>query len=412
MTELGTATTQVDVAPASPSSETAPLLLGHSHAFCRLREHVARVASADAPVLLRGERGSGKALLACAIHRASGRAGEPFVRVSCADTPETLLETELFGCVKGAVVGASCDRHGVLDMAHGGSIFLEDIDQASPRTQSLLVRFLETGDVHKVGAFGAGTPADVRVLASVTTRAVLARSEWTGGLRADLRAYFMGAELNMPALRERRGDIPILADYFARAAAGRLALPVATFSPQAHNALEAYSWPGNVSELKQVVKRVVAEARFRDVRAEDLPVGIRPRLLLAARASRGRRSVADDLFARLVTGGESFWTCVYPLFMRREITRMHVREIVRRGRDLARDDEHLLSLFNMRAAADHRRFERFLKRYACDLPSFDAATGQMPRTQHQSDRSRPNSDQTPDPDEARSTQHIDRQEVN
>lgn len=393
MTEPGIAAAHVDFSPESTRSETAPLLLGHSQPFCRLREQIARVAAADEPVLLHGECGAGRALLARAIHRASARHKEPFVVLPCAGIPETLLETELFGCVKGAVVGASCDRHGVLDMAHGGSVYLEDIDQMSPRTQSLLVRFMETGEVHKIGAFGPGTPADVRIVASFTSRAGSGKSQTSGMLRADLRALFMGGEVHVPALRERRDDIPILADYFARSAAARLGLPVTTFTPQAHSALEAYSWPGNVSELKQVVERVVADARFHEVRAEDLPVGIRPRLMLAARASRGRRSVAEVLLARIVKGGESFWSCVYPQFMRREITRMDVREVVRRGLDAVRGSQDgLVRLFNM-PAADRVRFERFLKRYQCEWSYSDPSTSDSKSRAVASDKSLPDTEQ-------------------
>ena len=377
MTEKGIAAARVEVTADSTPGVMPAVLLGHSHAFCRLRESLSRVVAGEGPVLLRGERGAGRALVARAIHLSSTRARGPFMVVSCAGTPETLIETELFGCVKGAVVGASRDRLGLLDAAHGGSLFLEDLDQMSPRTQSLLVRFLETGEVYKVGALGTGTPADVRILASVTVSAGSDHGQGPGVIRADLRSHFMAAELAVPALRERPDDIPILADYFARAAAGRMGLPLTTFTSQAHSALESYTWPGNVAELKRVVERLVADARFGEVRAEDLPVGIRPRLLLAAGARR-RRTVAESLFRRLVAGGESFWTCVYPLFMRREITRMDVRDLVRRGMESVEgSEEALMRLFNM-PLADRSRFDRFLRRYQCEAVSSPGQSSDRP----------------------------------
>ncbi|MEZ5287608.1 MAG: sigma 54-interacting transcriptional regulator [Vicinamibacterales bacterium] len=351
---------QVDGASDSLRGETVPLLLGHSRAFCRLRDQITRVAAGDGPVLLRGERGAGRALAARAIHRAGLRAPGPFAAISCAGHHESLLETDLFGCA----AGTSGDHRGLLEQAHGGSILLEDIDQMSPRTQSLLVRFLETGEVHRVGEPGPGTPVDVRVFASTHSRTGSGRVA-AGVLRTDLRAHFLGGELTVPALRERRDDIPILADFFARATAERLRLPVTTFTPEAHGALEAYSWPGNIIELKHVVERVLVTARIGQVRAEDLPVGIRPRLRLASHSLAGRRTVAEILMARLVTGGENFWTCVHPLFMRREITRTDVRDLIWMGLRMARGDEAaLVALFN-RPSGDRRKVRTFLRRYGC-----------------------------------------------
>jgi DNA-binding NtrC family response regulator len=368
---------QLEFTTESTRREHQLLVLGHSQAFRRLQEALVRLGHVNRPVLLRGEEGVGREHIARSIHRAGSRARQPLVVVSCGSYPETLLETELFGCLKGAVVGASSDRHGVLDIAHGGSVYLEDVDQIGPRVQALLVGFLETGDVRKVGAFGPGTPSDVRVIASITSRPGTSRPAGAGALRPDLLAAFIGGELTVPPLRERRNDIPVLADYFARVTTARMNLPVATFSPQAHTALEAYSWPGNVGQLRRVVERVVKHARSGEIAAEDLPVGIRPRLRLAAQGAGGRRSVAEVLLARLLTGGESFWACVYPLFLRREITRMDVRELVGRGRELASGcQDGLVRLFNM-PTQDRARFERFLRRYNCEVAGIAPPSGSL-----------------------------------
>lgn len=356
-----------DCVPEPDTPSVLPPLIGHSAAFSRVRHDIACLAATDAPAVISGEPGTGKSLLARAVHAASGRASGPFVAVPCARLPETLLETELFGCVKGSVVGASSDRMGVLDIAHGGTVLLEDVEEMTPRTQGLLLRFLESGEVHRVGTFGAGTPSDVRILA--TTSARLDARVGEGLFREELRSCLGASEMFAPSLRERRDDIPVLVDYFARVAITGSDRRAVTFTLEAHNALESYSWPGNVRELRQVVERLVMSARSEVIGAEDLPVGIRPRRP-GARAARQRRlTVGEDLFMRLVQSGESFWSAVYPMFMQREITRTDVRDLVRRGLDAARGNyATLVRLLNM-PASDQRKFISFLRRYGCELTS-------------------------------------------
>ncbi len=287
--------------------------------------------------------------------------------VSCGDVPETLLETELFGCVKGSVVGASSDRAGVLDLAHGGTVLLEDIDEMPVRTQGLLARFLESGEVHRVGALGAGMPADVRIVAS--TSATARERVAQGSFREELLAQFAGHTLAIPPLRERRDDIPILADYFAAVHCAAAGKPMVTFAPDALQALIEFSWPGNVRQLRSVIEHLAGNTRSFVIVADELPVGIRPRRTAPPRRGRERRrAVGEELFVRLVANGESFWSCVYPLFMEREITRTDVRDLVRRGLDVARgNSETLMRLFNM-PASDHKRFVSFLRKYDCQFP--------------------------------------------
>jgi len=352
--------------PAPDTPSVLPPLIGHSAVFSRVRHDIACLAATDAPAVICGEPGTGKSLLARAVHAASSRASGPFVAVPCARLPETLIETELFGCVKGAVVGASSDRIGVLDVAHGGTVLLEDVEEMTPRTQGLLLRFLESGEVNRVGTFGAGTPSDVRVLVSTSARLDARVRE--GTFRDELRSCLATRQLVAPSLRERKDDIPVLVDYFARVAITGNGQHTVTFTLEAHNALEAYPWPGNVRELRSVVERLVASARSELIGAEDLPVGIRPRRPGAAKASRARRrTVGEDLFMRLVQSGESFWSAVYPMFMQREITRTDVRDLVRRGLEAARGNySTLVRLLNM-PASDQRKFVGFLRRYGCEL---------------------------------------------
>ena len=321
----------------------------------------------DAPILVTGEPGSGRFLLARALHHASTRRAEPLVTVSCGELPETLLETELFGCLKGSVVGASSDRSGALDLAHGGTVVLEDVDEMPLRTQGLLARFLESGEVKRVGSFGGGMQADVRVVA--TSSATLRDRVAQGRFREELWSRFAGTTLAIPALRERRDDIPILVDHFAAehcAAAGK---PPVMFAPDALQALMEFSWPGNVRELRRVIERLAGSARSLVIVANELPVGIRPRRTAVLRRGRDRRrAVGEELFMRLVTNGENFWSCVYPLFMEREITRTDVRDLVRRGLEVARgNSQTLVRLFNM-PPADHKRFVGFLRKYDCQAP--------------------------------------------
>ena len=367
MSETGTAAARLTESVARPPANDTPLLIGHSPVFSRLREEVDRVASVDAPTLVMGEPGSGRSLLARALHQASVRRDEPLVVLSCGDMPETLLETELFGCLKGSVVGASSDRAGVLDLAHGGTVLLEDLDEMPLRTQGLLARFIESGEVKRVGTFGGGMPADVRVVAS--TSATLRDRVAQGRFREELWSQFAGSTLAIPALRERRDDIPILIDYFAAVHCAAVGKPEVIFAPDALQALMEFSWPGNVRELRSVIERLVGNARSLVIVADELPVGIRPRRTGALRRGRERRrAVGEELFVRLITNGESFWSCVYPLFMEREITRTDVRDLVRRGLEVARgNSKTLVRLFNM-PAADHKRFVGFLRKYDCQLP--------------------------------------------
>jgi DNA-binding NtrC family response regulator len=365
MTETGYAAAQPIALPFdTPAPDGTDALIGHTPVFCRTREQIERIAALDAPVALTGEPGSGKTRLARAIHAGSDRVAGPFVTVSCRALPETPLEIDLFGCVKGAVVGASADRHGLLDTAHGGTVVLEDVDELSLHTQGLLLRFLETGEVRALGTLGAGTPSDVRILA--TSRVPLAGRVAAGTFRDDLRAALTQHAIAVPALRDRRPDVPVLVDYFARATASRLARPAASFTPEAHRALMAYSWPGNVGELRRVIERLSRSAEGLDVGPHDLPVGIRPRRAASARRRREpSATVAETLYQWLAASGESFWSVVYPLFMAREITRADLRELVRRGLQSADGDvPTLLRLLNM-PASDQRKFLAFLRKYDC-----------------------------------------------
>ncbi len=353
------------------TTDLFPKLVGQSPLLFEIKEEVARVARSDAKVLVTGESGAGKELVAEALHEASSRCNGPFVAVNCAGLPETLLESELFGYVKGSFTGAFRDKPGKLEVAHGGTVFLDEIGEMTLRMQGLLLRFLETGELQKVGAFGESKSVNVRVITATNRRL---RDMVTQGLfREDLFYRINVIQLVVPPLRERKEDIPLLVEHFVQQSVsnphsqGRASLE---FMPDAMTAMMDYAWPGNIRELRNVVERLVVNGRSGLVTVEELPPEIRSRQSMLARPIRERRrTVGDELFKRLVTDGENFWSTVYPLFMQREITRTNVRELIRKGLEDARGNYKIVvRMFNM-PPTDYKKFLNFLRKHDCQ-PSF------------------------------------------
>ena len=361
-------------------------LVGHSQAIADLRTEIDRVARSDAKVLITGESGVGKEIVARAIGAGSLRAKAAFVPVNCAGIPETLLESELFGHVKGSFTGAFRDRPGKLEMASNGTIFLDEIGEMTLRMQSLLLRFLETGEIQKVGAERAAVAANVRVI-TATNRNL--RELVTEGLfREDLFYRINVIHLVVPPLREHCEDIPVLIDHFMKnfvtdrqAASGGNGngngngnghgheTLVRGITPEAIATLSQYSWPGNVRQLENAIERLVVTGRQEMITVDDLPMEIRSPLQTGVRSRRERRrTVAEDLFKKLTNDQESFWTAVYPLYMNREITRGNVRDLVHKGLEEARGNYKIvMRLFNMEAG-DYKRFLNFLRKHDCQLP--------------------------------------------
>ena len=358
--------------PLIQPAATTGKIIGDHPLLQEVREEISRVAKADAKVLISGESGVGKELVAEALHTESSRAKAPFVAVNCAGLPETLLESELFGYVKGSFTGAYRDKPGKLEVAHGGTVFLDEIGEMTVRMQGLLLRFLETGELQKVGAFGESRPVNVRVITATNRR--LREMVMQGLFREDLFYRINVIQIIVPPLRERSSDVPVLVNHFARLGSvqhtnGHVRSPL-EFVPEAMTAMIEYPWPGNVRELRNVVERLVVNGRSGVVRLEDLPSEIRTRHGILARPTRERRrTVGDELFKRLVTDGESFWATVYPLFMQREITRNNVRELMRKGLEEARGNYKIVvRMFNM-PPEDYKKFLNFLRKHDCQ-PSF------------------------------------------
>ena len=343
-------------------------LIGSSTAISDLSQEIDRIARSDAKVLVTGESGVGKELVAHAIHQRSPRAQRTMVAVNCAGLPETLLESELFGHVKGSFTGAYRDKQGKLEMADGGTIFLDEIGEMTLRMQGLLLRFMETGELQKVGADRAAGRVNVRVIAATNRnlRDMIAE----GTFREDLFYRLNVIHLTVPPLRERREDIPGLISHFLAAFTKNNGTPVHGISAQAVELLSAYSWPGNVRELENVIERLVVTGRNETVAADDLPLEIRVQQQgVGLRPKRERRrTVADDLYKKLTEERESFWTAVYPLYMQREITRGNVRDLVRKGLEDARGNYKIVArMFNMESR-DYKRFLNFLRKHDCQLP--------------------------------------------
>nr|AHN98016.1 transcriptional regulator [uncultured bacterium lac193] len=347
--------------------EGSEQLIGSSSVIAELSQEIDRIARSDAKVLITGESGVGKELVAHAIHQRSPRAQRPMVAVNCAGLPETLLESELFGHVKGSFTGAYRDKQGKLEMADRGSIFLDEIGEMTLRMQGLLLRFMETGELQKVGADRIAGRVNVRVIAATNRNLRDMINE--GTFREDLFYRLNVIHLVVPPLRERRQDIPALIDYFMERFTRNNGHPVKFISPDANKLLCEYSWPGNVRELENVIERLVVTGRTESVMPDTLPMEIRSHQTIGLRPKRERRrTVADDLYKKLTEDRESFWTVVYPLYMQREITRGNVRDLVRKGLEDARGNYKIVArLFNMEQH-DYKRFLNFLRKHDCQLP--------------------------------------------
>jgi transcriptional regulator with PAS, ATPase and Fis domain len=346
--------------------DVATQIIGTSASIAEIRAEITRVARTDAKVLITGESGTGKEAAARQLFAQSHRADRAFVAVNCAGLPETLLESELFGHMRGSFTGAYRDKPGKLEIADGGTIFLDEIGEMTLRMQGLLLRFLETGEIQKVGAHRSGMRVNVRTLAA--TNRNLQQMIAEGTFREDLYYRLNVIHLVLPPLRDRKEDLPALVGHFLqRHAQGR---PPRTVSPEAMALLSSYHWPGNVRQLQNVIERMLIRMTGDVIMPDDVPHDIRLASQPGLPPTRERRrTVADDLYQKLTAEQESFWTTVYPLFMQREITRSAVRDVVRKGLVEARGSYKIVTrMFNMEER-DYKKFLNFLRKHHCQ-PSF------------------------------------------
>jgi two-component system response regulator PilR (NtrC family) len=264
-------------------------IIGKSPAIEKLKATIRTVAPTGSTVLIYGESGTGKELVARAVHACSTRSGEPFVSINCGAFPETLLESELFGYVKGAFTGASQNKRGLFEVASGGTIFLDEISEMSPSMQVKLLRVLQERSIRPVGGTQE-SPIDVRVIAA--TNKDLRDMVAAGTFREDLFYRVSVIPLNVPPLRERRDDIDLLAHHFLKKYATAAQKSILRIGEDSLRSLRSHEWPGNVRQLENTIERAVALETSEELRVE-LDVE-RPRARAAAASSNGHPHVSPD----------------------------------------------------------------------------------------------------------------------
>ncbi|AEF85553.1 Nif-specific regulatory protein [Treponema primitia ZAS-2] len=243
-------------------------IIGTSNPMRGVYEMLFRVAPSDATVLISGESGTGKELIAAEIHRLSKRVGAPLVKVNCAAIPESLIESELFGHEKGAFTGADKQRKGRFELAHKGTLFLDEVGELSPQVQVKLLRVLQERELERVGG-NSTIRVDVRLIAA--TNRNLEEEVKTGRFREDLYYRLNVFPVQIPPLRERKSDIVLLADYFAEKYADKNGKLIKRISTPAIDLLTSYSWPGNVRELENAIERAVILSKDQVIHSYDLP---------------------------------------------------------------------------------------------------------------------------------------------
>jgi transcriptional regulator with PAS, ATPase and Fis domain len=359
------------------------LLLGESPALVELRRDIQAAARTEAKVLVLGETGVGKEVVAQLIHAQSPRVTRPFVAVNCSGIPETLLESELFGHVRGSFTGAYRDKPGLVRQADHGTLFLDELGEMSLRMQAVLLRFAETGEIQPIGSDSVTGRTDVRLI-TATNRDL--RKQIEGGqFREDLYYRLNVIQIAVPPLRERGEDVVLLLRYYLQRASEAHRLPIPELTPEVEHLLTHYPWPGNIRELKNMTERLVVRAHNAPITIDDLPretrVEIAPAVSAVApvsadgssvRATGQRHAVrgtetADKLWQRLMAG-EDFWTVVHQPFKAHELTRDDLAALIDKGLQHTRGSYRaLLTTFGL-PASDYKRFHAFLYQQNCNLP--------------------------------------------
>jgi len=313
-----------------------------------------KVAGAEDTVLLTGETGTGKNLVAALIHQRSHRASGPFVAVNCPALPGSLVEYELFGVEKRVATEVDA-RPGKLETAHGGTLLLDEVGELDRSVQAKLLHFLDDKTVERIGG-RTSSRVDVRVLAA-TNRDLLAAVE-EGSFRLDLYHRLNTVEVALPPLRERREDIPALVEHFLTLGPR----PDLTVSPEALEKLSHHDFPGNVRELA----RIVARARLMTDGPVLLPESL-PDLAGAPEGQGGARSperAAEEMYERVVDGGESFWEVVHEPYLRRAVSGDAVRRMVARVYQTAgRSKREMARRFHITDFKEYRKLADFLRRH-------------------------------------------------
>jgi len=345
-------------------------LVGDNPNLRTLVDDIVAAAGSDAKVLITGESGVGKEVAAHLVHTRSRRARFPMTTINCAGVPDTLLESEFFGHARGSFTGAYHDRPGLLETADRGTVFLDEVGEMSLRMQGLLLRFLETGEIQRVGSNRTDRRVDVRIIAA--SNRLLEAEVGAKKFREDLFYRLNVVRLHIPPLRERLDDLPLLVAHFVEQFARQYNLPPISVASDLMDVLAQYSWPGNVRELKNVVERSIVRLRGTMITIADLPAEMRRIRALAAVSPASSpltpRRMSDELFDRMVAGGESFWAVAFEPFMSRDLTRRDLRELVARGlEETCGNYKVLAQLFHV-PPQDYKRFVALLRRHQCHVP--------------------------------------------
>ncbi|HUL58458.1 MAG TPA: sigma-54 dependent transcriptional regulator [Anaeromyxobacteraceae bacterium] len=323
-------------------------LVGNSPAIREVTRMIEAVAYSSTTVLVTGESGTGKELVARALHARSPRRSHPFVALNCGALTETLLESELFGHVKGAFTGAQRDQKGLFDAADGGTIFLDEIGDIPLSTQVRLLRVLQEGEIKRVGSADS-VRVDVRVIAA--THRDLPKLVKAGKFREDLFYRLNVINVPLPALRDRVEDIPLLAHHFLRRYAERLAKKVRTLAPEAIELLCGYRWPGNVRELENAVERAVVLCRGDSITPVDLPPAVTGR---TAPLVRDAPAAGDD----------AAWLSLSYAAAKEQALRRFEKSYVEA---LMRACDNNISAAARKAGMDRSNFKRVLRKYRTDV---------------------------------------------
>ena len=349
-----------------------PRLVGESAHIRAIQREIGAAVRSDAKVLITGETGVGKDVVARLIHQGSARSRAPLATLNCAGVADSLMESELFGHVRGSFTGAYRDKPGILEAAAHGTVFLDEVGEMSLRMQAALLRFLETGEIQRVGDDRVRGTVDVRVIAA--TNRELDPEIAGGAFRSDLYYRLNVLRIAVPPLRERKEDIPLLLDHFMGCYSLQPGAPVRRLSTEALALLVAYNWPGNIRQLKNVVERLAVSRCGATIEPDDLPPEMR--YTPCANALGGDDStgaaqlttVEADLLSRMLQGGESFWSVVHGPFMNHDLSRAHLKTIVAHGlRQTGGNYRMVVQLFNM-PAGHYRRFLGFLQKHQCQVP--------------------------------------------
>jgi two-component system, NtrC family, response regulator HydG len=350
-------------------SDPQLLLIGTTVVIRALNEQIDRAARSDAKVLITGESGTGKEVAARLIHERSRRRVYPLATINCAGIPDSLLESELFGYRRGSFTGATRNKPGLLEKAHGGTLFMDEVGEMSVRMQGMLLRFLETGEIQPIGSESLGRRVeDVRVLTA--TNRDLDQDVTLRSFRLDLYYRLNVIHMHIPPLRQHAEDVAPLLDHFLELYSRRYQTSRRSVSAAALESLKRYAWPGNIRQLKNIAERLIVSGNAGPIAVDELPPEIHGTSdeepsLREDQSDRPRR--AEELLNRMLVGGESFWSVVYGPFMVRDLTRDDVRYIVRKGLLKTRGNYvGLMQAFNM-APDDYKRFLSFLRKHQCQL---------------------------------------------